>query len=128
MIAKPCAHPGCVSFAEPQSSRCAKHRTDYDRTVRSANPALARAAKIRSSHKWQVTRGAFRSTYPLCCDPFKLHTLGPEPTDPIHHVLPLVTHPELAFDWVNLRPLCVPCHTKVEAMERIGETTQHLFP
>lgn len=126
-ILRPCTHPGCGGFALPQTARCAKHPYDYDRTTRVNTPSLALAAKIRNSHRWQCTRAAFRASNPICCDPFKDHLHGPEPTTEVHHVEPLIERPDLAFEWANLRPLCYPCHRKVEARERAGERTQTLF-
>lgn len=123
---KPCIQPGCHTFAVVGKPRCAAHMGDYDRR-RKDNPALRVAQKIRSNRLWQKVRLNFRIANPLCCDPFGDHALGPEPTQDIHHVLPLATHPHLAYTDDNLRPLCRSCHCKVEEFEYRGEITQHLF-
>lgn len=120
MIQRPCTHPGCGAFALPRSSRCEKHRqkqTDSSRV----------AVRIRNSHAWQKVRRIHAKKHPTCCDPFGEHLLGPEPVESIHHVLGLDSNPELAFYESNLRSLCNACHSRVEKMERSGESTQHLF-
>jgi 5-methylcytosine-specific restriction endonuclease McrA len=45
----------------------------------------------------------------------------------VHHILGLLTHPELAYNESNLASLCDACHNQIEALERKGEPTQHLF-
>lgn len=124
---KPCVHPGCRNLAAAGKSRCDAHAQSYDRDIRAATPTLRQAQRIRSGHLWQTVRRNFRIANPVCCDPFKEHIHGPEGTSDIHHVIPLIERPDLAYTDSNLRPLCRPCHNRVEAMERRGEATQHLF-
>lgn len=124
---KPCHHPGCRAFALPGKARCADHAHNYDRTTRAQAPELARAAQIRGSSAWKRVRVAFIADNPVCCDPFQVHRLGPEPAEDVHHVEPLHRRPELALDAANLRPLCRSCHNTIEAMERSGKATQYLF-
>jgi 5-methylcytosine-specific restriction protein A len=124
---KPCHHPGCRSFAQPGKARCAEHTSSYDRTTRRSNVALERAAVLRGSPTWKRVRTHFVSANPVCCDPFGEHAHGPEPTQDVHHVFPLATHPERALDTANLRPLCRACHNRIEALERTGTPTQSLF-
>jgi len=45
----------------------------------------------------------------------------------VHHILPLITHPELAFIASNCVPICTGCHSRVEQMERAGIPTANLF-
>jgi 5-methylcytosine-specific restriction endonuclease McrA len=87
----------------------------------------ARAVKIRSSSNWARVRAAYRSAFPLCCDPLNAHRGFPEPSEHVHHVIPLVERPDLAFDWENLRSVCASCHLRIEGMERKGSKTSHLF-
>lgn len=47
--------------------------------------------------------------------------------DDVHHVRGLAEAPHLALDPDNCRPLCRACHVAVEAEERAGRPTQHLF-
>ena len=124
---KPCCYPGCRSFSISGKGRCAQHTVVYDETTRRNSPALQRAAVIRGSSTWKRIRTSFTACNPVCCDPFGDHKYGPEPMQDVHHVLPLATHPNLAFDQSNLRPLCRPCHNRIEAMERLGNPTQSYF-
>jgi len=124
---RPCQQSGCRAFALPRNPRCALHCYHYDRNVRANTPELRRAAQIRGSSAWKKTRALVATAEPLCCDPFSVHTFGPEPGQDVHHVLPLASHPHLALDTANLRSLCRNCHNRVESMERSGQTTQHLF-
>lgn len=124
---KPCHYPGCRSLAIPGTARCAAHAYAYDTTTRRNSPALREAQRLRGSTAWKRLRHAVMSSSPLCCDPFGVHTLGPEPAIDIHHVQGLLTHPHLALEPTNLRPLCRACHNRVEQMERSGKPTQHLF-
>jgi|GEM_PF-3341256 len=130
---KLCAHSGCNAFAVT-GSRCKRHSDDlakrqavYDDERRKNDPALALAARIRSGTTWQRLRLIFRAMNPVCCDPLNRHQGYPEPTEHVHHVIALVADPSLAYDTANLRPLCTNCHTQIEAMERSGKPTQHLF-
>jgi 5-methylcytosine-specific restriction endonuclease McrA len=125
-----CRHPGCGALVA--RGYCDKHQRStgkalYDATRRKTDPALAMAARIRNSTQWQKVRSLHRSLEPLCCDPFKDHEHRPAPNQASHHILPLVTHPQLAFDLANLAPLCTSCHAKVERMERNGLATAYLF-
>lgn len=125
----PCRHPGCASLVT--SGYCEKHtrstgKVMYDATRRKDDPALANAARIRNSAQWQKVRAIHRAQHPLCCDPFN-DVRHPAPNQTSHHIMPLATHPHLAFDLDNLAPLCTRCHAKVERIERNGDATAHLF-
>ena len=128
----PCRHPGCSALL-PNPGYCQAHRhetakTVYDQTTRKDDPRLAEAARIRSGAHWRHTfQPWFKARHPLCCDPFDDHRGRAEPTAQVHHVLPLVDRPDLAYDEANCRPLCTGCHAKVERMERAGQPTAKLF-
>lgn len=127
---QPCRQPGCAALAP--SGYCAAHaRSDarrvYDQTKRKADPALALAARIRNTAQWQKVRALHRQLSPLCCDPFGEHNGMPFPNQTSHHILPLATHPHLAYHLANLAPLCTACHARVERIERNGDSTAALF-
>jgi 5-methylcytosine-specific restriction enzyme A len=128
---RPCLHPGCPTLV--QSGYCEKHKpvanagAAYDATRRKLDPALALAARIRNSAQWQKVRAQHRAIEPLCRDPFGRHTLLPAFNDCSHHIKPLATYPELAFDLSNLAGLCTACHARVGGMERRGEDAEALF-
>jgi 5-methylcytosine-specific restriction protein A len=60
------------------------------------------------------------NTHPLCADPFAIHaTWGRvEPAVEVDHIVPLVEALDLAYDEMNLQPLCRGCHSKKSAGER----------
>lgn len=104
-------------------------KADYDRHRRTSSPALHRAKRIRSSVAWQQVRRSVLNRNPLCCDPLGQHAALKriEPATQVHHILPLVTHPDLAFTRSNLAAICTGCHSQIEAQERAGRPTAHLF-
>lgn len=129
---KPCRHPGCAALVTV-GSYCPPHirvpvaKAVYDATRRRDDPALAEAARIRNSARWQRFRHWFRARHPLCSDPFGDHGEMQAPAKQVHHVLSLATRPDLACDETNCRPICTVCHARIEGMERAGQPTAHLF-
>jgi len=91
-------------------TRPAKHQPG-PRCAKKHLPTQAR--RIRSSSRWNVVRDLYRGKNPLCekCGKFAKH---------VHHVLPLETHPHLAFHLENLMSLCEPCHV----LEHGGHTVE----
>lgn len=126
---KPCAHLGCRNLVA--AGKCDQHRRTnaqaWDANVRKADPTLAEAARIRGTPAWKETRTLHRNLEPFCRDPFNVHGKLPPPARESHHVRPLITHPELAYDLDNLAGLCVTCHRQIEALEAAGQPTHHLF-
>ena len=84
------------------------------------------ARKIRSSGAWQKLQARKLQEDPLCCDPFGNHDRH-EPAQQVHHIEPIVERPDLALDWDNLASVCTECHGRLNAMERSGKPTHHLF-
>ena len=101
---------------------------EYERRRR-ADPALRQAQRIRNSARWQRFRNWFKRGHPLCCDPFGRHADDGVvvATAHAHHITSLTARPDLACVASNCAPLCSRCHAKVEAMERAGKATRHLF-
>lgn len=129
---KPCRHPGCAALVA-NARFCVAHarpsqaKAEYDAGHRRDDPRLAEAARIRSSARWQRFRDWFRARHPLCCDPFGVHGELSVAVAQVHHVEPLAERPDLACDESNCRPLCTRCHSRVERIERSGESTRALF-
>ncbi len=92
-------------------------------------PVLRDAVRFRNSARWQRFRRWFKARHLFCCDPFGHHHEDGTTvmTEHVHHIEPLQNRPDLACVEANCAPLCVTCHGKIEAMERRGEPTQHLF-
>jgi len=84
--------------------------------------ADANAAKFRSSGDWAKIRSIVREEEPLCRDPYGEHERSGEivPTEEIHHIKPLQTHPELERVRSNLAGLCKRCHRRIDADVRKG--------
>lgn len=126
---KPCAHPGCGALVQ-QGNRCAVHVADQRRTEdahRASNSDTELSAKIRNGLQWRKLRVLLMQQNPICCDPHGFHSGAGELTTSIHHIQGLAVAPHLAYDQSNTAPLCIRCHNTVEAMERQGRSTAHLF-
>jgi hypothetical protein len=120
MPSKPKTHRQTLGLTRKHSDRA------YDQR-RMADPALAEAARLRKSPKWQRLTKWFKRKYPLCCDPLGIHGGRPEPTADTHHIKGVAARPELTFLTSNLAPLCSGCHSKIEAREKRGDSTEALF-
>lgn len=84
------------------------------------------ANKVRNSPRWKRLTVAIQARDPVCCDPMGHHPQIVTPTGTTHHLKPLETHPDLAFDPDNLVGLCASCHSSVEILERRGIETEEL--
>lgn len=140
---RPCRHPGCPALiTAPTSGYCAAHasdasyqRTQYDNTTRRNDPALAYAATVRNSSRWRAVRLLHKQQSPLCSDPYRDHSRSglPAIATQSHHIVSLSdiakgkADAELAYSLANLASLCASCHRLIEASERKGFSTAHLF-
>ncbi len=89
---------------------------DYDQQRRERDPALAFAARVYRSKRWQNLRALQLSREPLCED-CRRHGVVERATQ-VDHVLGLVLRPDLAYDLANLQSLCTACHARKSAAER----------
>lgn len=95
---------GFAKHAPPRVNWSGRH--EYE-TATLPTPEYSRARKIRSSRRWQLVRDLKIKKNPLCED------CG-APAAEVHHVLPVVARPDLAFTLENLRSLCRDCHARQE--------------
>ena len=51
---------------------------------------------------------------PICVDPFRLHPNQVRDNVQVHHIIPIVVRPDLAFREDNCMSLCPECHAKAE--------------
>ena len=127
-----CRHPSCRALVNDEVY-CDKHRAlhdsdaAYDQTTRRNDPALAIAARIRNTTQWRVLSRLHKAINPLCCDPLRQHGDWPPAAQHTHHIVPLVTRPDLAYDTSNLASLCIACHNAIERLEHNGTNTCKLF-
>ena len=61
--------------------------------------------------RWARLRGLKRRHNPLCEECRAEGNLVA--TSQVHHIKPIRTHPELAFEWSNLKSVCDPCHRRI---------------
>jgi 5-methylcytosine-specific restriction enzyme A len=91
----------------------------YDKTRRQADPAVAAAARIRNSARWQHVRRLVLARQPLCADPYGWHAaVGRiEVATQVDHIVGLAAG-GAAYDEGNLQSLCTRCHGRKTAKER----------
>jgi len=87
------------------------------------------AVAIRNSARWQKLRALVLREEPLCRDPYGEHALSGrhEPAAEVHHIVPLTVNPSFGYVRSNLAALCIDCHRRVDADNRAGKPTAHLF-
>ncbi len=90
----------------------AAQRARYD-----ADRATDPARLARNTARWRTVRRLVLSRRPLCVNPFRQHGEAVVATQ-VDHILSLRTHPQLAYTYENLQPLCTHCHARKTAMER----------
>jgi len=89
---------------------------DTDAPVR----ALALARQLRHAKRWERVRQLVLKRHPTCADPYGWHAQDGRVVlaQQVDHILPLATHPHLAYDLANLQGLCTQCHATKSAQER----------
>lgn len=108
-----CRHPGCGSLVV--GGYCDDHKP-AERQQRLTgqqdyNRRRAESDRLYSTQKWKRLSIAFRRRHPLCCEcELKGLTRASKLVD---HIKPAKAHPELFFDWKNLRALCHDCHNRI---------------
>lgn len=112
----PCRHPGCARLvAKP--GRCAEHQSlvhrDYGRARRGFDAEVA----FYNSTSWRSVRAAVLREQPLCAACAKSERVVAARV--VDHVLP-IKRGGARFDVSNLQALCVPCHNRKSARERVG--------
>jgi hypothetical protein len=75
--------------------------------------APSKGDSIRHNWKWQKYSRRMRDLYPLCMAPY--HEGPPVPSQEVHHIKPLATHPHLAFVHHNTIPVCCVCHVAADS-------------
>lgn len=93
-----------------------KHSGQGGFEPRKLTAAEAVARQIRSGKQWQAARDyAMSRCEGLCCYCYDA------PAQEVHHIRPLETNPELAYEQSNLLPVCKRCHGWLDTRTQRGE-------
>jgi 5-methylcytosine-specific restriction protein A len=67
-----------------------------------------------SNRRWRRLREIFLARYPICSDPSGCHEREGrcEIASEVHHKIPRLERPDLAYDEDNLEALCKSCHSR----------------
>ena len=68
---------------------------------------------------WRKVRAMFIAANPLCARCAARGVVVA--VEEVHHIKPVVTHPDLRLDMTNLEPLCGRCHKGETGRERTGK-------
>lgn len=87
-------------------------------TMAATSTGKANAREIRSSGRWNRLRRVKLNMHPLCQHP----DCSPrQPATQVHHIQPVESYPQLAYNLDNLASICVACHGKVSQLEKSGK-------
>lgn len=99
---RPCSTPGCPNLVTTKAGRCDQHKAEAE---------ARRGTRHQRGYdsKWVRIRAQFLRFHPLC------EWCG-QAAKEVDHRDGDNTHNK----WVNLRPLCVPCHRQRTARDQPG--------
>lgn len=112
---RPCREPGCVAYALPGESRCAKHYMPR------AKPRSRQAKAWRKEYgtaRWRDARAAYLERHPLCVVCKGRGELVSAAV--VDHVIPHRGDMTLFWDEKNWQALCKRCHDSKTAKEDGG--------
>ena len=123
--AKPCAWPGCAALVSG-TPHCPRHKPlaaerreqQLKRSHRQYNTSRDVSDQRYKQEKWRRLSIYYRKLHPLCVQCEKEGRVTA--SQMVDHIKPTKTHPELFFEWSNLRALCHPCHNRIG--EKVGLT------
>jgi 5-methylcytosine-specific restriction protein A len=108
-----CKHSGCGQLV--RSAYCDEHQAVADLRKKKGqidyNSRRADSDRRYSTEKWRKLSITFRKRNPLCanCDANGLV----RPAALVDHIKAAKSHPELFYEWRNLRALCQQCHNQI---------------
>jgi 5-methylcytosine-specific restriction enzyme A len=121
---KPCRKQGCPALVGDEGY-CEKHITTdntHARTRRAydLDRVGAEHRTIYSSKRWRSLRRMKLDADPFCemKDLCVMRTGHAAPASVVDHIKSVIEHPELAYDFDNLRSCCKPCHDSRTAKEQ----------
>lgn len=123
--AKPCAWPGCNALVSGVT-HCTTHapaalerrQAQIKRSNKRYNAVRDDSDSRYKAEKWRRLSIYYRRLHPLCvqCELQGRVTAS----QMVDHIKNTKQHPELFFEWSNLRALCNPCHNRIG--EKVGLT------
>jgi 5-methylcytosine-specific restriction protein A len=119
-----CDAPGCMGYAIPHSSYCAKHQPvreerEADKKRYQNNPWRGEYNKARWRNNTQPAVTARDPICKLMITPLcKQH--GGDPTKVADHIIDHKGDMNLFYDMNNLRGACKPCHDRKTGLTRGG--------
>ena len=108
-----CKHPGCGvlvrgGYCDQHQAAAANNRKlgqqDYNRR-------RAESDRLYSTQRWRKLSIVYKKRHPLCCECERNGLV--RATEIVDHIKPAKSHPELFWEWSNLRPLCHDCHSRI---------------
>lgn len=122
---KPCAAPAC-SVLLRGDTYCPAHQAQHEvrkaERIKQANKSYNERRDMSDGFygqgKWRGLSIRFRKLNPLCVECKSNGVI--KASQLVDHIMPRKTHPELSYEWRNLRALCWACHNRVGA--RVGLT------
>ncbi|MBL4799587.1 MAG: HNH endonuclease [Oleispira sp.] len=108
-----CKHPGCGLII--RSTYCEPHQAAADQRKKQGqqdyNGRRAESDRRYSTSKWKALSITFRKRKPLCANCEDNDRVRPAVL--VDHIKSAKEHPELFYEWRNLRSLCQRCHNQI---------------
>lgn len=117
-----CREPGCMEYALPGESRCAKHigayRERQQEQKRIADTRRESAHKRGYDSRWAKARTGYLAHHPLCAECERMGRLTPATV--VDHIIPHRGDKGLFWDRQNWAGLCRMHHNQKTAREDGG--------
>lgn len=108
-----CKHPGCGALV--RGGYCDQHKAaaavNRKQGQQDYNRRRAESDRLYSTQRWRKLSIVYKKRHPLCCECERNGLV--RATEIVDHIKPAKSHPELFWEWSNLRPLCHDCHNRV---------------
>jgi len=88
-----------------------------DRASKQYNKARPVIHEFYKTKAWRKTSVAYRQEHPLCEECLRQGIITP--AEMVHHVVEITDGGD-PLDWDNLESLCLACHNRIHARDRVG--------
>ena len=113
-----CRYSGCGELVS--AGYCDAHKpvakSDRLEGQKDYNRRRSESDALYGTQRWKKLSIVFKKRHP-CCVECEINGLV-RPTQIVDHIKPAKTHPELFWEWSNLRALCHDCHNRIGAKVR----------